>query len=188
MGLFFSSVDWRDQYAKHHSDQVTILCTELAQQINLRADETRILQLSATLHDIGKLAISEAVVGKASRLTQAEILMIQQHPIFGYKLIKPLNMEPMLAAAILSHHENYDGSGYPEGLRGEQIPFAARLIRITDFYDSLTTNRSYRAGYDPNQALEILRQNRHCFDPGLFDAFVNLMTQKIQTDQGDPKP
>ena len=178
--LLLRIVDLRDPYAKYHSDQVSELSAELAQRINMSVAELKVLQYAAALHDVGKLAINESVVNKPSLLTRAEFLMIQQHTVLGYNLIKPLNIDSMITAVILSHHENFDGSGYPEGLKGEMIPLTARLIRITDFYDALTSRRSYRARakYEPKEALDILQENRHCFDPFLFDAFVDMMAQK----------
>ena len=178
--LLLRIVDLRDPYAKYHSDQVSELSAELAQRINMSVAELKVLQYAAALHDVGKLAMNESVVNKPSLLTRAEFLMIQQHTVLGYNLIKPLNFDSMISAVILSHHENFDGSGYPEGLKGEMIPLTARLTRITDFYDALTSPRSYRARavYEPEEALDILRENRHCFDPFLFDAFVDLMAQK----------
>ena len=178
--LLLHIVDLRDPYAKYHSDHVSELSAELAQRINMSVAELKVLQYAAALHDVGKLAINESVVNKPSLLTRAEFLMIQQHTVLGYNLIKPLNFDSMISAVILSHHENFDGSGYPEGLKGEMIPLTARLTRITDFYDALTSHRAYRARavYEPKEALDILQDNRHCFDPFLFDAFVDMMAQK----------
>jgi len=178
--LLLRIVDLRDPSAKHHSDHVSDLSGGLAQRINMSVGELKVLQYAAALHDVGKLAINESVVNKPSLLTRAEYLMIQQHTVLGYSLIKPLHFDSMISAVILSHHENFDGSGYPEGLKGDMIPLAARLIRITDFYDALTSHRSYRdkAVYGPEEALGILQEHRHCFDPVLFDAFVDMMAQK----------
>jgi HD-GYP domain-containing protein (c-di-GMP phosphodiesterase class II) len=107
--------------------------------------------------------------------------MVQQHTTLGYKLLVPLQIPQMLTEAILSHHENYDGSGYPEGLKGEVIPLIGRLIRIVDYYDALTSYRSYRPKtiYSPTEALDVLRQNRHCFDLSLLDAFVDLVETEL---------
>ena len=178
--LLFRIVDLRDPYAKHHSDHVSEYSAELAQRINMGVEEIKVLQVAAALHDVGKLAINESVVNKPSLLTRAEFLMIQQHTVLGYNLIKPLKLDSMITEVILSHHENFDGSGYPEGLKDETIPLAARLIRITDFYDALTSHRSYRARpvYGSQEALQVLQENRHCFDPYLFDTFVDMVAKK----------
>jgi HD-GYP domain-containing protein (c-di-GMP phosphodiesterase class II) len=140
----------------------------------------KVLGHAAKLHDIGKVAISDSVISKPSRLTRAEYLMVQQHTILGYQLLQPMKIDPVITGAILSHHENYDGSGYPEGLKGEAIPLAARLIRIADFYDALTSRRSYRNGpaLSTAEALDVLQENRRCFDPSLFSAFVEMIMEK----------
>ena len=178
--LLVSIIDLRDPNAERHSECVAKLSAALSLRINMDVEERKILQHAAKLHDVGKVAISDSVINKPSRLTRAEYLMIQQHTILGYQLLQPMDIHPTIKSAILSHHENYDGSGYPEGLKGDAIPLAARLIRIVDFYDALTSHRSYRGkpAYDSAEALDILQEDRHCFDPLLFDAFVEMMTEK----------
>jgi putative nucleotidyltransferase with HDIG domain len=178
--LLVRIVDLRDPNAERHSEGVAELSAELARRINMDVDEREVLQHAAILHDVGKVAISDSVINKPSRLTRAEYLMVQQHTILGYQLLQPMKINAVITAAILSHHENYDGSGYPEGLKGETIPLAARLIRIADFYDALTSHRSYRnkVAYGSADALDILQENRHCFDPFLFDTFVEMIVEK----------
>jgi putative nucleotidyltransferase with HDIG domain len=178
--LLVSISDLRDPNAGKHSEGVSELSVELAERINMDVKERKVLQHAAKLHDVGKVAINDSVISKPSRLTRAEYLMIQQHTILGYQLLRPLKINTMITTAVLSHHENYDGSGYPEGLKGEAIPLAARLIRIADFYDALTSHRSYRnnAAYSSAEALDVLQENRHCFDPSLFGTFIEMIMEK----------
>jgi putative nucleotidyltransferase with HDIG domain len=178
--LLLRIADLRDPNAERHSEGVAELSAELAERINMDAEERKVLQHAAKLHDVGKVAISDAVIGKPSRLTRAEYLMVQQHTILGYQLLQPMKINAMIPAVILSHHENYDGSGYPQGLKGEAIPLAARLIRIADFYDALTSHRSYRdnPAHSAVEALDVLHENRHCFDPSLFRTFVEIIGEK----------
>lgn len=178
--LLVRIADLRDPNAGKHSAGVAELCAELAGRIKLDRKERQALQHAAQLHDVGKIAINDSVINKPSRLTRAEYLMVQQHTILGYQLLQPMKINTVITTAILSHHENYDGSGYPEGLKGEAIPLAARLIRIADFYDALTSHRSYRdnAVYDPAKALAVLEENRHCFDPSLFKIFVEMIMEQ----------
>jgi putative nucleotidyltransferase with HDIG domain len=178
--LLVRLVDLRDPNAERHSEGVAKLSVRLAERINMDVDERNVLQHAAKLHDVGKVAISDAVINKPSRLTRAEYLMVQQHTLLGYQLLQPMKIDAVITAAILSHHENYDGSGYPEGLKGDAIPLAARLIRIADFYDALISHRSYRdnAVYGSAEALEVLQENRHCFDPSLFHIFVEMIMEK----------
>ncbi len=179
--LLVRITDLRDPAAEKHSEGVAELSTDLARRINMSVEEREALQHSAILHDVGKVAINESVINKPTRLTRAEYTMIQQHAVLGYELLQPMKINNLITTAILSHHENYDGSGYPEGLKGDTIPLAARLIRIADFYDALTGHRSYRdkVKFDSAEALEVLRDNRHCFDPALFDIFIVMMGEKL---------
>jgi putative nucleotidyltransferase with HDIG domain len=178
--LLIRIADLRDPNAERHSEGVAELSAELAGRINMDVEERKILQHAAKLHDVGKVAINDSVISKPSRLTRAEYLMVQQHTILGYQLLKPMNINAVITDAILSHHENYDGSGYPEGLKGEAIPLAARLIRLADFYDALTSHRSYRnnSAYSSAEALDVLQNNRHCFDPSLFSTFIEMIMEK----------
>jgi HD-GYP domain-containing protein (c-di-GMP phosphodiesterase class II) len=178
--LLVRIADLRDPNAERHADGVAELCTDLAARINMDVEKRKVLGHAARLHDVGKVAISDSVISKPSRLTRAEYLMVQQHTILGYQLLQPMKIDAVITGAILSHHENFDGSGYPEGLKGDAIPLAARLIRIADFYDALTSRRSYRnsPAYSSVEALDVLQENRHCFDPSLFSAFVEMVMEK----------
>ena len=178
--LLVRIAELRDPNAEKHSEGVAELSAELAGRINMNVEERKVLQHAAKLHDVGKVAISDSVISKPSRLTRAEYLMVQQHTVLGYQLLKPMKINAVITASILSHHENYDGSGYPEGLKGEAIPLAARLIRIADFYDALTSHRSYRnnSAYSSVEALDVLQENRHCFDPSLFSTFIEMIMEK----------
>ncbi|MBI5030087.1 MAG: HD domain-containing protein [Chloroflexi bacterium] len=175
--LLVRIVDLRDPNAEKHSAGVAHLSRKLAERIHMDSDKRDALHHAATLHDVGKVAINESVINKPARLTRAEFLMVQQHTLLGYKLIQPLKMHFMIMMAIRSHHENYDGSGYPEGLKGNAIPLVARIIRITDFYDALTSHRAYRPKmvYGSAEALKVLQENRHCFDPSLLETFVDMI-------------
>jgi putative nucleotidyltransferase with HDIG domain len=165
----------RDPYIMDHSRRVQSLSIQLAQRIKLSAAQIKQVGYAAILHDIGKLAISEAVINKATHLTQAEYFMVQQHTSLGYKLMQPLNFYPLIGDGILYHHENFDGSGYLSGLSGEAIPLVARIIRITDMYDALTNARPYRIAFDSQAAVAIIQKDQHCFDPSLLGEFFKTL-------------
>jgi len=174
--LFLGNVsNLRDPYMLDHSSHVRNLSIQLAQRANFPRNKLKQLAYAATLHDIGKLVICETVINKPARLTHAEYLMVQQHTSLGYKLIQPLDLDPIIGNVILSHHENYDGSGYPEGLKGNAISLAARIIRITDMYDALTSERSYRPAYNSERAFGVMKNKSHYFDPSLFKEFINIL-------------
>jgi putative two-component system response regulator len=136
--------------------------------------ELELLKFAAQIHDIGKIAINEFIVNKPGRFTEAEYLMIQHHAQLGASLIEKLELDPRIHRSILHHHENFDGTGYPDRLAGDQIPLEARIIRITDTYDALTSNRGYRPAYSHREAISIMERERHCFDPELLKIFFKM--------------
>jgi HD-GYP domain-containing protein (c-di-GMP phosphodiesterase class II) len=170
--------DLRDPYISDHATHVRDLSVQLAIRVNFPSRKIKALSHAALLHDIGKLVLPEQIVNKPSRLTEAEYLMVQQHTVLGYKLVSPLEMDAMIGGTILSHHENFDGSGYPYGLVGEAIPLEARIVRITDFYDALICQRPYREAFTAGSALDLLLKNRRCFDPSLLEAFLHIQAEE----------
>ena len=168
----------RDPYTQEHSARVTDLALELAREINLPPVRTATLEFTARIHNIGNIAISESILQKPGRFTEAEIVMIQQHTILGAKIIEPLELDPIIGLVILHHHENYDGTGYPHKLKAEEIPIEARILRIADTYDALIHPRMYRPAYSEEAALAIMEESRSCFAPELLEAFF-----KMESDQ-----
>ncbi|NUQ84489.1 MAG: HD domain-containing protein [Anaerolineales bacterium] len=154
------------------------LSTGLGGKIKLTSAELDLLQFCAQIHDIGKIAISEFLVNKPGRFTEAEHLMIQHHAQLGANLIEKLKLDRRIHLSILHHHENFDGSGYPHKLAGDQIPFEARIIRITDTYDALTSNRGYRPAYSHKKALAIMERDHHCFDAELLKVFFRMLHRR----------
>ena len=167
--LMVRTLEFRDPGAGRHARGVAEFATMLAAQIGMEPERIEVLRYAAALHD--------AVITKPTRLTPAEWLMIQDHPMLGYDLVRSLRLDSMIMDAILCHHENFDGSGYPLGLKGEDIPLAARLIRVADFCDALTDRRRYRERvvYTLPEALEVMQKNSHCFDPFLLSEFLEMM-------------
>jgi HD-GYP domain-containing protein (c-di-GMP phosphodiesterase class II) len=164
----------RDPYARGHSDQVTELALELAKKMEFPPDQLALLEFASRIHNIGNIAISDSVLNKPTRYTEAEFSMIQQHTIMGAKIIDPLSLDPLIGKIILHHHENFDGTGYPHKLKEKQIPFEARILRIADTYEALTHQRFYRPAYSQPEALKIMEDQRPCFDPQLLEIFLEL--------------
>jgi len=167
-------VSLKSPYTMNHSNNVRNLSLQLVQCVEYPMESLKALEYAAALHDIGKIAVSEYVINKPTLLTELEELMMQQHTVLGKKLIQPLQLDPLIGDVVLFHHENFDGSGYPNELKGEQIPLAARIVRIADTYDAMTSARPYRAAYSHEQALELLKDNCQCFDPLILDAFLKM--------------
>jgi putative nucleotidyltransferase with HDIG domain len=168
----------RDPHAEAHSSNVTDNTLALAREMEMTSSEIETLDLAARFHDIGKLAINEFVINKPGKFTEAEYLLVQHHAELGARLIALLDLDPAIPSIVLHHHENYDGSGYPHKIKGEQIPLAARILRITDTYDALISNRGYRPAYSRKRAFSIMEQDSRFFDPQLLGLFLRLHADK----------
>jgi putative nucleotidyltransferase with HDIG domain len=129
-------------------------------------------RLGALLHDIGKIIVPTEVLNKAGRLTADEWAIMKRHPEAGLELVSDIDFPGDVRAIIRSHHERWDGTGYPDGLAGEDIPFAARILCVADVYDALTTARSYRDCLTHSRAVEVMRESTGQFDPQLLEAFL----------------
>lgn len=164
----------RDPHANGHSHHVNDYACKLGQQVDLSSEQLNVLGFAARIHDIGKIAINEFILNKPGRFTEAEYIMVQQHAMLGAKLIQNLELDPLIPDIILNHHENFDGTGYPNRMYGGAIPIEARIIRVTDTYDALTSNRGYRQAYSHREAVRIMEADQHCFDPQLLEVFFKL--------------
>jgi len=171
-----NAVDQKDQYTSGHSLRVGYFAILLGKALGLDEAALQMLQWSALLHDVGKIGIRDDVLKKPGRLTGKEFDHVKEHPVRSYEVVQGV---PQLARAVdgvLHHHEHYDGSGYPAGLAGQDIPLQARIIQIADVFDALTSNRAYRAAYDWRKALEIMkREAGRTVDPEMQEVFSRLM-------------
>jgi putative nucleotidyltransferase with HDIG domain len=139
-----NALDAKDEYTAGHARRVAELSEALACQLGLPAPEVRAIRLGALLHDIGKIGVPEAVLHAPRRLTDEEFALIQQHPVHGDNILRPLLASDHARAVVRNHHERWDGSGYPDGLAGEAIPFACRIVAVADTLDAITSRRPYR--------------------------------------------
>src|SRR5262249_17956602 len=165
------AVDARDAYTGSHSERVSELAAQIARRLGLDDAQVELTRLAASLHDLGKLAIPEEILRKPGTLNETECLVLQRHPQIGFRMLESLGVEP-IADWVLHHHERWDGSGYPDRLRGEEIPLGARIIFVADAYDAMTSERLYRRPLAPGEALdELERCSGSQFDPAIVDAF-----------------
>jgi HD-GYP domain-containing protein (c-di-GMP phosphodiesterase class II) len=172
-----ATIDAKDGYTHRHSERVATLARRIALEIGLTADEQQTAELSALLHDVGKIAVPDSILNKPGRLTEAEYEEMKKHPLHGARIIS--NIQSPAVTAVLPgvqyHHERWDGSGYPEGLRGEQIPLLGRLLGVADFFDAMTSTRPYRAASSTEEALALLREKSGThFDARIVEAVLRL--------------
>lgn len=170
------AIDAKDEYTKGHSSSVSRYSEALARALNLPEKDVERIKLGALLHDIGKIGIPETVLKKPSRLTDDEWEIMKQHPIIGAeKVLMPNESLHDLIPIVKYHHEHWDGSGYPEKLKGEEIPLAARIVSVADAYHALISDRPYRKGMSNEKACEILRVGAGIqWDKDLVREFINI--------------
>lgn len=165
----------RDHETEAHTQRVSQWTMRLVQHIKLPSEQLGAIQRGALLHDIGKLGIPDAILLKPGSLTDAEYRMMQLHVTYGYSILSSITHARQTLDIVLYHHERWDGKGYPDGLRGEQIPEVARLFAVVDVYDALTSDRPYRTAWLPSQALDYLKKEAgRQFDPRMVSAFLEI--------------
>jgi len=170
------AIDAKDQFTHQHIVRVQRYAVALAKALGIEGEELQGVKTGALLHDIGKLGVPEYVLLKPGPLTTEEFDMIKKHPEIGASILDPVVFPWAVLPAVKHHHEKWDGTGYPDGLKGEDIPFIARIMAVADVYDALTSNRSYRAAKTHEQAVEIIRKDagRH-FDAAIVDVFLQII-------------
>ncbi len=176
-----SVINAKDRYTYGHSERVTYYGHKMAELIGLSEEEIKWVDYASFLHDIGKIEIDRDILNKPSSLSEEEWLVIKQHPIWGSDMVKPLAKLRPIVPIIRHHHENYDGSGYPDGLAGDDIPVISRIIRIVDSYDAMTSYRPYRRNLSSSEALaEIKYYTGIMFDPELVDSFETILEEDLK--------
>jgi HD-GYP domain-containing protein (c-di-GMP phosphodiesterase class II) len=167
-----SLIGLRDQYTASHSARVATYVRAIAAQLGLADEEIETAVFAAALHDIGKIGISDHILLKPEKLSEEESAWIRKYPEWGWMTLRHVDGLQEAALLVLHQHERMDGSGYPLGLKGEEIPLGSRIIAVGDAYDALTTNRPYRTALSEAAALdELIRCSGTQFDPEVVDAF-----------------
>lgn len=176
------ALDLRDKETEGHSQRVTELALKLAERMGMKSSELVHFRRGALLHDIGKMGIPDSILLKPGKLTEAEWEIMRQHTVFARDMLGPIKYLQEAIDIPFSHHEKWDGSGYPLGLKGERIPLPARIFAVVDVYDALTSDRPYRAAWTKQKAIEyIKKQSGIHFDPQVVDVFLKLKQPKTQT-------
>lgn len=180
-----AAVDAKDPYTMGHSERVATYASELAAYMNADKAEVDQIARAGALHDVGKIGVPDAILKKPGRLDEEEFRIMQTHPVLGELIVRKVPQLEELLPGVRSHHERFDGEGYPDGLAGEEIPRMARFLAIADTFDAMTSDRPYRRGMDASIALkEIEEQAGRQFDPEMALAFVRMMRRRqiLQTD------
>lgn len=153
-----AAVEAKDAYTGPHTQRVGRSAQRIGERLGLAEAETETLLQGGLVHDIGKIGVPDSVLLKPGPLTEEEMTTMRQHPVIGAEIVKPLASAAALVPIIRHHHERYDGTGYPDGLAGEEIPLPARIVAVCDAYDALISDRPYRQGRSREEALEVLRR------------------------------
>lgn len=182
MGILFAlakALEARDDNTSSHSLNVTRYSMILGQHLGLKDEELRALSQGALLHDLGKIGIPDDILKKPGDLDEDEFEIIKKHPMMTSEILDGLETSNHFAAIARSHHERWDGTGYPDGLNGENIPLLARVVAIADAWDAMTSDRVYRNAISENIALAIFEREKYSgqWDPYLVDKFINLIRQ-----------
>jgi putative two-component system response regulator len=174
------ALDLRDKETEGHTQRVTILTEKLARLAGISNDDLINIRRGSLLHDIGKLGVPDSILHKPDKLTDEEWVIMRQHPQYAYNMIEPIEYLRPAWDIPYCHHEKWDGSGYPRGLKGEEIPLAARIFAIVDVWDAVTSDRPYRQAWDNQKALEYIgEQNGKHFDPHVVELFHNMMDNPV---------
>ena len=172
------SIEGKDPYTEGHCERLSGYSARLGERVGLAEDQIIALRRAGTVHDIGKVAVPDAILLKPSRLTPEEFRIMQEHPVVGERICAPLKSFRLALPIIRHHHEKLNGSGYPDGLKGDDIPITARVLQIVDVYDALTTQRPYKRAFSRAEALEMMDEEvkKGWWDPGVFQEFRQMPT------------
>jgi putative nucleotidyltransferase with HDIG domain len=181
VGSLAQALDARDAYTAGHSRRVSEYSCAIAKAMNIPDRDLETIRVGALLHDLGKIGISDLVLQKAGRLTQEENELIRQHPIIGRRILENVQGLEAYLGIVELHHENLDGTGYPHGLKGDETPLHARIVKVADAYDAMTSDRPYRSGKGHAEAIAVLRSVCGSeMDPSVVEAFALLGDQRKQ--------
>ncbi|MFH1076498.1 MAG: HD domain-containing phosphohydrolase [Pseudomonadota bacterium] len=176
------TIEAKDVYTRGHSERVSRYSLAIAERLGIESRQRDILNWAAILHDIGKIGIPESILNKTAQLTDEEYAIIKQHPEKGYTILEPLDQISESLVGILHHHERYDGTGYPKGLKGSGIPLFARIIAVADTFDAIASTRAYRPAKSIHDALRILQQVAGTqLDPDIVKIFGEIFPDLEQT-------
>jgi putative two-component system response regulator len=178
------TVEARDQYTEKHLHRVADRSVEMARRVGMSDQEVESVRLGGLLHDLGKIAVPDGVLLKPGPLDRSEFALVRKHPEIGAEIVRPLRAFDSPEPVVLHHHEHFDGTGYPYGLKGSAIPLAARVVAVADSFDAMTSDRPYRAAMAPLEAFERLEDGRGSqWDPEVVDVFLAAFAGAGETEE-----
>jgi len=188
------AIQAKDNYTKDHTQRVAIVSTEIAKALNLEEEIIEVLLIGTLVHDVGKIGIPDSILNKPAKLTDEEFEIMKRHTVIGYEIVSKMKFPQLkeikfndrfsniggVADCVRYHHEKWDGTGYPDGLKGEQIPLLARIIAVADVFDALISERQYKKGLPPFKCIQIIEQSKNThFDPMIVDHFLKIVDDII---------
>lgn len=184
MSAFASFIDAKSPYTRKHSDRVSRYSIRLARCLGLNREQTRIIAFGAKIHDIGKIGVPDSILNKPGPLTNDERLLIMKHPEIGEQCLNPISHFHPFICMVCGHHEHFDGTGYPKGLKAQETPLEARIVKIADYFDAITSDRPYRTPMPFIEAAEFLRHQVHkALDPELTPIFIDDVIRREKRRQ-----
>lgn len=177
------SIEGKDPYTQGHCERLSRFAGRLGERLGLSGELVRALERGGIVHDLGKIAVPDAILLKPGRLTQEEWAILREHPVKGEEICGGLKSFQQVLPIIRHHHEKLDGSGYPDGLAGEDVPITARVLQVVDVYDALTTERPYKSALAHEEALRVMQEEveRGWWDAHVYDAFRDMSTEALRT-------
>lgn len=177
---FARAVEAKDDYTGGHCDRLISLATSFGQYLNLSNADIKALERVSVLHDVGKIGTPDSILLKPDKLTEEEWKIMHKHPTIGEEICRPLRTLKNVCQIIRSHHERWNGSGYPDHLKEKEIPYLARVFQILDAFDAISTERPYKKGHSPKETIEILKEEteRGLWDPELMTKFIQFISVK----------
>jgi putative nucleotidyltransferase with HDIG domain len=183
VGMFkglLSTINVKDKYTFGHCERVSSYAVMVGEEMGMDQKEIQTLLHAGLLHDIGKIELPKSVLNKTACLSEDEMRFVSQHPIHSAHILEPLSSTDNLIDYVIHHHERFDGKGYPDGLRGEEISIGARILCVVDCFDAMVSERPYRRSMTIEEAvLELKRCSGSQFDPEIVQIFVNAMSNKM---------
>jgi len=174
-----NSIDSKDAYTRGHSQRVGDMAAEIGRELGLTERDVKQLRYAGILHDIGKIGITEAILCKQTQLTPEEMSVMREHPAIGASIVGPVSFLGTARDAVRSHHEKWNGTGYPEGLKGQAIPLIARVVACADTWDACTSTRPYQRAMGAHAAMEVMTRLRGVsLDPDVVDALARVLEKK----------